>query len=198
MISNWSRLLLVLILTFSSSISSSSNRLHNSSTSKPLPQLSFHPLTSFTAKGKIAFQQGKQGGNANFQWHQSGHHFTISIIGALGAGSLDIQNHGHTVTLKTSKGETYTATTPEELLKKVLGWTVPITPMQYWLQGVPAPKLPIKLALSEDGKHLSFLEQAGWKVTYQSYMQVGPRMFPQKILLQHGKVRLRIVFKDWS
>ena len=170
---------------------------HNTSSPGPTRHQQLLHHTTFTAKGKMSFQQGKHGGNASFEWKQSNKHFDITLIGALGAGSIKIVNNGNLVTLTTSKGEVFTAKTAEELLKKLLGWTVPISPLHYWIRGIPDPNHPIKTATAAEGNCLSFLEQEGWKVTYQSYMKVGNLTFPQKILLQHGNIRIRLIFKQW-
>jgi outer membrane lipoprotein LolB len=200
-------------------------------------------IQSFETKGKVSFKQGKNGGNATFQWKQSHDHYNISLIGALGIAAIHIQNNGHEVCLTTSRGEKMKAKSAEQLIKQSLGWDIPVTPLVYWLRGIPAPtpgqasvqahahsqehaqakasdstSAPTSehphahshsthtashaasshKALLDKDDRLVYLEQLGWKIRYQSYMKVSGVELPEKIVLEHGKVKIRFIFKKWT
>lgn len=80
----------------------------------------------------------------------------------------------------------YQADTPEELLLKTTGWSLPVSHLRYWVQAEPVPDVPYEWQGSQ-------LQQAGWKIEYQpSRDQV------KKIKLQHPDVRLTLAIKSWQ
>ncbi len=170
----------------------------HSTISQQARQKQLQAITSFQANGKVSFSHGKQGGNASFEWDQSQNHYSILLVGALGIAAVRINHDGKQVCLTTSRGEKYEAETSEQLIKQTLGWDIPVTPLIYWLRGIPAPgKIPSR-GMLDNHDRLVLLEQQGWKITYQAYMNVGGVELPQKLLLEHGKVRVRFIFKKWQ
>lgn len=160
-------------------------------------QKKLQELNCFEARGKVSFTQGKKGGNAAFEWNQSQAHYSILLMGALGIAAVRINHDGHEVTLTSSRGEKYAAKTAEQLIKQSLGWQIPVTPLVYWLRGIPAPGKAPSLGMLDSHDRLVVLEQQGWKISYQSYINVSGIELPQKILLEHGNIRLRFIFKKW-
>lgn len=169
----------------------------NETVSQEVRQKKLQTITSFEASGKVSFTHGKQGGNASFEWNQIHNHYSILLVGALGIAAVRINNDGKEVCLTTSRGEKFLAPTAEQLIKQTLGWDIPVTPLVYWLRGIPAPGKSPSRAMLDKYDHLVLLEQQGWKITYQSYMNVNGVELPQKISLEHGRVKVRFIFKKW-
>jgi outer membrane lipoprotein LolB len=156
-------------------------------------------LKYFEVEGKVAFSHGREGGNAGLTWEQQGSRYAIRLFGALGSGTVEIYGRPGFVGLVESNGKTHTATNPEQLIKKVLGWDIPVSPLQYWLQGHPVPgNTPHRLKYDEYNR-LVFLQQQGWTIQYQGYaMHECGLWLPSKIVLERNGIRLRFIFKYWS
>jgi len=159
-----------------------------------------HPQTfnRFIARGKVSFSDGTQGGHATLEWRQSHHHYLIVLTGPLGIGALQILGNPREVSLTTSKGQHFQASTPEVLIKQHLGWNIPVSPLQYWLQGLPAPGRPPSAIELDAQNQFSVLRQQGWTIHYERYTHQGGIRFPQKLLLTHGSLRLKFIFKNWQ
>lgn len=169
---------------------------HHSAISQEIRQKQLSAITSFEASGKVSFTEGKKGGNASFDWNQTKNQYSILLSGALGIAAVRINNDGHQVYLTTSQGEKQVAKDAEQLIKQTLGWDIPVTPLVYWLRGIPAPGHTSHGMLDSHNRLVS-LEQQGWKIIYQSYSKVSGVELPQKILLERGPIRVRFIFKKW-
>jgi len=156
------------------------------------------PLKNFQAQGKVAFTQGKRGGNASIFWKQQGNQYNIRLVGALGAGSLEIHGQPGFVGLNQSNGERYTATDPEQLIKKVLGWDIPVSPLRFWLQGQMVPGTKSDHVQYDSKGQLLTLNQLGWQIAYHKYIEQESRLLPSRVTLQHGNVRLKFIFRKWK
>lgn len=154
-------------------------------------------INAFVAKGKVSFSDGQQGGHASLEWRQTNNHYFILLMGPLGIGSLQIVGGPSSVSLTTAQGESLQAKTPEKLVKQALGWTMPISPLQHWLRGLPAPGTRPHQKQLDTKNRLQFLSQDGWTISYQAYTSMGGIAVPQKMLLQNGPLRLKFIFNEW-
>ncbi len=131
------------------------------------------------------------------QAHESGHfswqedpsqQFNLELYGPLGLGATRLVKQNDAVTLETAQGKTYTAGSPEQLLQNVLGWSMPVEGMTYWLLGVPVPHQPF--TAQYQGSEIVVLNQAGWVIHY-TWSKTS--IYPQRILMQRTNVRLLVV-----
>lgn len=155
-------------------------------------------LNNFEATGKVGFSDGKRGGHATVRWTQTGNDYQIRLYGPLGSGSLEIAGVAKSVYLIQSTGERVHAKTPEALVSRELGWTIPVSGLRYWLRGLPAPGTPPKqMVYDPTHTELQRLEQQGWTVEYQAYQDVNGLRLPYKLLLKNGSIHLKFIFKEW-
>lgn len=104
------------------------------------------------------------------------------------------------VSLLADNGRTYRDSDEERLLKKQSGLSIPVKGMQYWVRGLPSPQSKVdRIVLDNAGRPLT-LEQAGWKITYSSYVNNGTNALPRKINLSRGaeKIFIRLIAKNWQ
>lgn len=104
------------------------------------------------------------------------------------------------VSLLSDNGRTYRDNDEERLLKNQSGLTIPLKGMQYWVRGLSSPQYKVdKLVLDNAGRPRT-LEQAGWKISYSSYVNNGTNALPRKINLSRGaeKIFIRLVAKNWQ
>lgn len=156
-------------------------------------------LKSFIVEGKVAFSHKKEGGNASISWEQHGARYAIHLYGALGSGSIEIYGRPGFVGLVESNGKTHEAANAEQLIRNVMGWDIPVSPLQYWLQGLPVPgSKAAGIKLDRQGR-LVYLHQQGWSIHYQNYEMNECGLFlPTRMTLENRGIRLRFIFKRWS
>jgi outer membrane lipoprotein LolB len=149
-------------------------------------------------RGRIAIRHGEQGWQAGLNWRQRHRRFDIEVQDPLGRKVAQLDGDAGSVTLTTSDGETARAADPERLMQRVLGWSLPVSGLRYWVLGVPDPEgSRPRLELDEAGR-LSRLTQDGWAVEYRRY-EPGTRVdLPSKLVLSRADLRVRLIVKDWQ
>lgn len=154
-------------------------------------------LDKWKLKGRIALTMERQAWSASLQWQQQQQNYQLRIIAPLGQGSVELEGDGRGVTLQVSKDRVLHAHDPETLLQKSFGWSVPVAGLMYWVRGIPVPDKRIKKLLLDDEGRVSEMEQSGWMVTYSRYSSQGSVDLPGKIVMENGRLKLRLVIRDW-
>ncbi|MCB1828188.1 MAG: outer membrane lipoprotein LolB [Coxiellaceae bacterium] len=152
----------------------------------------------FIAKGAFSLaEQGKKPVFANYNWIQNNKNFyRIRVSSALNLFNVIILGRVHSVTLWKSSNQHITAKTPEGLIKREMGWTLPVRNLFYWLRGVIAPG---KRQLTYDKYgHVVTLKQDGWNIRFSSFTTVKGYDLPEKVVLLRPGMRVTIVIKRWT
>lgn len=153
-------------------------------------------MNSWTARGSIAIHSQQKGWNASFNWQQQPHGYNISLFGPLGMNRVLLSGNAQQVTLQTAN-RTVSAYTPEQLLQRELGWSIPVSDLVYWLRGVPGPDSRSRQSYDMNN-HLAHLTQEGWSIIYLRYISVNGVDLPNRLLLNNGPLQIRIVISQWD
>jgi outer membrane lipoprotein LolB len=154
-------------------------------------------LRNYEAVGKVSFTNGAKGGSANVRWQQQQQNYTIVIQGPIGGGGVRIVGQPGMVSLMKSDGAVAVHKTPEGLMKENLGYEIPISGMLYWVKGATAPGTPPTKIQFDQNHHLALLEQHGWTIEYQGYLEQRGYDLPQTITLQSGSIKVKLILKEW-
>ena len=149
----------------------------------------------FVAGGRVTAKVDGKSYSAKFSWKSSKKIDNISIYSYLGNSIAHIKVEGEKFTLKTNDGQVFRKGSAEEVTSRVLGWSLPVRGLKYWITGNVDPKKTASISFLKAPKRPSELSQDGWQVVYQSYLD-GSRL-PKKILLSHKKMKLRIIIDKW-
>ena len=96
-----------------------------------------------------------------------------------------------------TKDQVYEAVSVEALTERVLGWPLPLGSLMYWAQGQVNPLSALdKMSPRDARQRLTYLEQDGWKVTFERYVEESPR--PRVIRLEVRDLKIRFVLDDWK
>jgi len=125
--------------------------------------------------GKIAVKNDstQEGETGYIRWQQVASSYDIQVMGTLGLGAKRLVGNTHQATLLDSSGNTLTAGSPEELMQKNFGWSLPVAAFQDWAQGKAYPHSPSKSHKNASGQ-VESLSQFGWQVTFTNYDATGP------------------------
>lgn len=143
---------------------------------------------NWQVSGKLA-TQGM--GAANFKWQQRGAGFELAISAPLGAGAAKIiYRRGElTVNLGDQQLDHYAAS---EWLQ-TQGLAVPLKALQYWIQGLPAPRLSYAGLPNTTG-----FEQAAWRVSLRRMATVNCVLLPSAMRIAKGDVLLKLGGMRWQ
>jgi len=159
-------------------------------------QTQLNAITDWKLTGAIGGRDKKSGWNASLSWQQQANQFVINLFGPLGARSVEISGTPQYVTLDDGK-QKVSSSSPENLLARQTGWRVPVTHLYYWIRGLPVPQMPKKQKLDARNR-ISFLQQAGWLVSFEKYMRVRDIELPKKIVLRRPPLQIKIIVRRWS
>lgn len=108
---------------------------------------------------------------------------TVRLYGPLGIGAIKIEFDDQQVTLSDRKGVLHQGYSAERLLERIVGWTIPVDALRYWMFSLPMPNRQYEYQLNESDQ-LSSLRQFGWEIDYSNYRDYnsGYAPFARKII----------------
>lgn len=158
----------------------------------------------FELRGKMGIVQGSESYSARFLWRQDGSDFHIDLWGPLGQGRVQLSGRRDYLELRDGDGTVVSSGTPESVMQRHLGWSLPLAVLPEWVRGRPAPR-PAATAMTWDPDgHLSGFNQLGWQVELARYAEQSdgategsPLLLPHRVTASQGSYRVRLAVSDW-
>lgn len=153
-------------------------------------------LSRWTASGRMAIAAGNDGGSASFDWAQDGTTSRLDLRGPLGSGAMRLVVTAEALSLFDGSGRVLDTDLASADLRVRLGAELPWEQLRYWLLGLPAPGVE---ATVRDQNQVPWrtIEQAGWRLAYDSFLEVAGLNLPRRLSAEQGEVRVRVVIDEW-
>lgn len=158
-------------------------------------------IDNWRLKARIGIVTESDSGSASLFWEQHGERYSLKIVGPFGRGSLIVEGAPGAVTMRTGEGETYTAQSPEELIRQHTGWFIPVRDLQYWVLGLPADAHPQEDYQLDAWGRLTRLDAGQWTVDYFRYEPVGAEAgveLPDKLRLENPRLSIKLAISEWT
>jgi outer membrane lipoprotein LolB len=96
-------------------------------------------------------------------------------------------------------GDVLTANSPEDLILQQLGYELPVSYLEFWIRGLPAPDFKAELTFNELNQ-LSEISQDGWKIIYPDPRQYGALTLPRRVDVSRHEdaIVLRFIGLNWN
>lgn len=153
-------------------------------------------LDQWSASGRIAVAAGNEGGSGSFDWRQDGATARLDLRGPLGAGAVRLVVTPETLSLTDGSGRVLDAGLARADLQARLGADLPWGHLRYWLLGLPAPGVEARVS-DQDAAPWRVIEQAGWRLAYDSFDMVDGMNLPRRLTAEREAVRVRVVVDAW-
>lgn len=153
-------------------------------------------LGNWELQGRVGIVNGKDGGSGSMDWKQQGDVLAFSFRGPFGAGTLEVRGDSKALWVRSSRGDDFITTDPEQDFTRRLRVPLPVLSMRYWMLGLPDPGMPFVKTVDARG-HLVTLTQRGWQVDYQDYATFSGYELPSRLLIQRDQVRIKVAINDW-
>jgi len=197
--------LLLLSLWFSLWLSGCTTALEKHATTEPASwkqqQKKLSQLQGWTINGRISVQTEYEGGQADYRWQQHNKtDYDIRLLAPMGAGTTLINGRLNGVSLKTSSGDELFDTDVDKLMLRLNGWPVPVSGLQYWVKGVPAPDSQFEISKWNENGLPAVMLQDGWRIELRKYKKFGELNLPGKLFInrQNGEeVDVRLIIRQW-
>ncbi|MDX1490227.1 MAG: lipoprotein insertase outer membrane protein LolB [Pseudohongiellaceae bacterium] len=154
-------------------------------------------LNNWEFTGRVGVRDDQDSQSSRIRWRQHGNTFVINLWGTLNIGATEINGSENGITLKQEGEPTLFAESPEQLIYEQLGYELPVTQLNYWIKGVPAPASPSQLSFNEENALIG-LQQLGWQIEYLAYTNFGAESLPTRIRIQKPPLRLDFVRLNWT
>ena len=157
-------------------------------------------VTQWNLYARAALRLEGESYNLGIRWQrQENGRFTMLLDAHFGQGVLRIDALGpEEFRLRLSDGQLFVNNTVEALMVDVVGWSLPISGLDYWIRGLPFPGDDYRHRLDSTGRAKS-IRQAGWDIAYLDYFaKVGEPPLPRKLTLASEEVKLKLVIERWQ
>jgi len=138
--------------------------------------------------------------NISLQWQrEADDRFEMLLEAPFGQGVLRIEASGPgRYRLSLPDGQVVTNSSVEALLDQVVGWSLPISGLDYWVRGLPDPRSVSSHLLDSAGRAQS-IRQDGWDITYLDYFADSARpALPRRLSIANDQLTLKLVIERWQ
>lgn len=151
-------------------------------------------------QGKVAVRREEGTDSAVIrEWTQKGERFRIEMSSAvMGMGTVRLVGSPEFLEITDSEGKTHSSRNPDRLIRKALGWRLPIEALYFWVRGLPVPNAGHELFFHPDGR-IAYLRQHGWELHFDQLQKLeGVPSVPRSLTATRGNLRLRLVMTRWT
>ena len=187
---------LVLLGTFLSTCAIAPPASENSDWSRQRYQL--QELDSWELRGRVNVRYDNESHTPRIIWMQQNVDYNIRLWGTFNAGATEIVGRPGFVTME-NDGQTLSANSPEDLILEQLGYELPVSQLNYWIKGLPAPDSEAQLVFNELNQ-LTTIQQADWTINLSDMRQYGALNLPRRVELTRPRndIRLRFIGLNWT
>lgn len=201
MSSRFSTLLLIFLVVFlvSACSATQSSKVQQSERLR-LYQLKAEQLAiygNWGIEGRLAISNEKEGGSGNFRWTKVDQETRMDFHGAMGRGAWELTAGDWGAELVLADGSVYRADSIDQLVRRHVGWQVPVESLSWWIRGLAVPGKFTNRKLDEQG-NISLLEQNGWSVVYSRYQFVDDKSLPARMTATKKDWKVKLAIRDWS
>ena len=149
-------------------------------------------------QGRLGVSDGKNGGSGSFSWTQNGDKYEFVLRGpAISGADFRLSGGPGGAQLEGLKSGPIHGPDAEALMRKALGWEVPLHDLQAWVLGLRADSGPAELSFG-DNKLPSLLQQDGWAVDYREWDTTRQPALPTKVYAEKLPYKVKLSIDSWQ
>ncbi len=155
-------------------------------------------VESWNLHARAAITRRAEAYNVGIRWERDGQKSMLLLEAPFGQGVFRIDRpQGGWYRLRLPDGREFLNQTPEALLQDVIGWSLPISGLEFWIRGLPHPDSGYSHRLDVGGRARS-IRQDDWKIDYLDYFADAPPRLPRRMRLAHDELTLKLVIERWQ
>jgi len=148
-------------------------------------------VDQWTLEGHLGVSDGRDGGSGSLTWTQAGGRYDFELRAPITGKSFRLSGGPEGALLEGLDGGPLRGPDAEALMRKALGWEVPLDELRAWVLGLRAAGSPAELRFGEH-QLPSLLQQDGWTVDYRAWdMQRQPPL-PQKVFASQPPYKVKL------
>ena len=152
--------------------------------------------SGFQLFGKLGFKSSSMTGSATIDWLQQLNIYTITISGPLGSNRAVLKGNEFYAEMQI-QGQ-YIYGSPQDLSSELLGASLPLGLMRFWVMGMPAPHHSFtKDTFYKNSKIYNSFLQLDWQLDFSRHKFFGSMYLPTKIQGSNQDHSFTLIVKDW-
>ena len=155
-------------------------------------------IKDWSFDGRISIVNGHESWLLNMQWQFNTGNYLLDLSGPFGTGHSQLRGSSEGVMLVDSDQNNFYAENPDRLLEEVTGVRMPVQSLLYWIRGMPDWNIKQQQEKIDAFGRLHEIQQAGWRVRFKKYAQVGSHELPEKIFIDGHDLKVKIFVEDWQ
>ena len=154
-------------------------------------------LNQWQMDSRIFIQTKDDGFSSTIRWIQEGSSYQLRFSAPFNQGIYHMTGNPETVSILLPDNTEQSAKDPETLMKKALGFKLPVSGLSYWLRGLPYPDDPDRDIILDSNERLSKLEQAGWDIKISKYIHKDGYYLPTKLTMENKHLKMKMAVGQW-
>lgn len=149
-------------------------------------------------QGRLGVSDDKNGGSGSFSWTQNVDHYEFVLRGpAISGADFRLSGGPDGAQLEGLKSGPISGPDAEALMRKALGWEVPLRDLRAWVLGLRADSGAAELSFG-DNKLPSLLVQDGWSVEYREWDTTRQPALPTKVYASRPPYKVKLSIESWQ
>ena len=149
-------------------------------------------------QGRLGVSNGKDGGSGSFSWTQDGEQYEFILRGpAISGMNFRLSGGPDGALLEGMAHGPLHGPDAEALMRKALGWEVPLRDLRAWVLGLRADSGPAELSFGEN-RLPSLLQQDGWAVDYREWDDARQPPLPTKVFAAKAPYKVKLSIESWQ
>ena len=155
-------------------------------------------LESWQMRGRVNIRYNSESHTPRIQWQHEDRDYKIRLWGTFNVGNTTLVGQPGFVTME-QDGRVLNAQSPEDLILQQLGYELPVSYLEFWIKGLPAPNSLADLDFNQLNQLIT-INQDGWTVNYTDPRQYGSISLPRRIEITRpiNDIRLRFIGLSWT
>jgi outer membrane lipoprotein LolB len=137
--------------------------------------------------------------NVGIRWQRLADDSTILLEAPFGQGVFRIESDASgKYRLRLPDGRVFENSSAEALLDDMIGWSLPISGLEYWIRGLPRPGSDYSHRLDDGGRARS-IKQDEWAISYLDYLARQESLsLPRRVKLVSESVTFKLIIERWQ
>jgi outer membrane lipoprotein LolB len=169
--------------------------------SVPPPRQSLARAEPFEMLGRVLVSYQGRAFTSHVRWLHAKDADEIWLMTPTGQALAHLLENAEGAVITGADQTQYRAARVEALTQRALGWELPISRLQYWVRGTPAPTaapdLPAEIGERDTAGRIRQLAQDGWSVSFEHYAATQYDGLPRRLELVGAAQTLRLVIDTW-
>jgi outer membrane lipoprotein LolB len=154
------------------------------------------PAPAFELLGRVAVSFDGRTFSSGVRWQHAAGRDELWLLTPAGQALAHIVGDAEGATYTGADRSQYQAADIASLIRRALGWEMPVTRLAWWVQGEPAPGAVQSVERDPNGR-LTALVQEEWRIAYTYESQDARDSRLRRLDLAGGSCEIRLVIDRW-